>query len=212
MNVSLPPIPKPKLRGVFHLVAFFISLVTGPILVLIANTARIGAAIFSIGMSALFGVSALYHKPNWRPAVRKWLRKLDHSMIFVLIASTFTPFALVIGTGWANLVLIVVWLSVLLGTLVSLLPISAPKPVVVIPYLALGWLGVTVLPEGFPMLGVGPMLLLAIGGALYTFGAVAYARRSPNPKPETFGYHEIFHVAVVLAAYAHYAAIAIAVV
>lgn len=207
MNIS---IPKPRLRGKFHLGAFFVSLVTGPILIAVSNSSRVGAAVFSVAMTSLFGVSALYHTPDWKPKVRKWLRKLDHSMIFVLIAGTATPFALIIGTTWASTVLIILWSSALLGALITLLPISAPKPVIVIPYLALGWLGITLLPQGYSRVGLAPGILLGLGGVLYTLGAIAYARRSPNPKPTVFGYHEIFHLATVVASYLHYAAIAVA--
>jgi hemolysin III len=203
---------KPKLRGVLHQVSFFVSLVTGPLLVALSQAGTRGAtAIYSASVSLLFGISALYHRPNWGPAVRKWLGKLDHTAIFVLIAGTFTPFAIVIGTTWAWTMLVVVWCGALLGVCLQLLPLSMPKPVVVIPYLALGWMGISLIPPAFTTLGPGPPLLLAAGGALYTLGAIAYAKRAPNPRPGVFGYHEVFHALVVVAAYLHYAAVAVAV-
>lgn len=201
---------KPKLRGVIHEIAFFVSLVTGPILVLLASAARTGAAVFSIALSALFGVSALYHRPNWKPEIRRWLRRLDHSMIFVLIAGTFTPLALILDTRLANVLLIIVWLAVLLGLVIQLIPISMPRPLIVIPYLALGWLGLSIMPQVVDKAGIAVPVLLLTGGVLYTLGAIVYARRSPDPKPEVFGYHEIFHAFVVAAAYLHYTAIALA--
>jgi len=200
---------KPRLRGILHQVAFFVSLVTGPILIWTAGVAgRIGALIYSVAMSGLFGVSALYHRLNWRPRVRAWLRRLDHTMIFVFIASSFTPLGLILGTSWARIVLIAVWSAVAVAVLIRLFPFKVPKPVAVIPYLALGWLGVTLFPGATTRLGWAPTILFAIGGLAYTAGAIVYARRRPDPKPATFGYHEIFHAFVILGAYLHYAAIA----
>ena len=203
---------KPKLRGVLHEIAFYLSLVTGPALILIAKAgSHVAAAIYSLAMTALFGFSALYHRPTWRPAVRRWLGRVDHTMIVVFTAATFTPIAIAIGTQWSRTVLVIAWGGALLAVLLQLLPLALPKPVVVIPYLALGWLGVTLFPESWSHLGVAPPVLLFLGGALYTIGAVIYARRSPDPKPAVFGYHEIFHALVVVAAYLHYGAVAAAV-
>jgi hemolysin III len=203
---------KPKLRGVLHEIAFFVSLVTGPILVLVARAgSHLAAAIYSLAMTALFGFSALYHRPTWRPAVRRWLGRLDHSMIVVFTAATFTPIALATGTQWSRTVLLISWGGALLAICLQFIPVDVPKPVAVIPYLALGWLGVTLFPESWSELGVAPPLLLLIGGLLYTVGAIVYARRSPDPKPAVFGYHEIFHAFVVAAAFFHYGAVASAV-
>ncbi|MCA1840965.1 MAG: hemolysin III family protein [Actinomycetota bacterium] len=205
--------PKPTMRGLLHEIAFFVSLMTGPILVIVSRTSdRLGTGIYSVALSAMFGVSALYHRPDWRPSVRNWLRKLDHSMILVLIAGTFTPIALALHhNGLARVGLSIVWLVALAGTLAQMLPLSIPKPLVVIPYLALGWFGALLFPSALRDFGVGSPLLLLIGGVLYTVGAIAYARRSPNPKPGIFGYHEVFHAFVIAAAASHYAAIAVAV-
>jgi hemolysin III len=203
---------KPKFRGVIHEIAFFVSLVTGPALVLLARAgSHLSAALYSLAMSGLFGISALYHRPTWRPAVRRWLGRIDHTMIVVFTAATFTPIALATGTEWARTVLLISWGGALLARSLQFLPFNMPKPVAVIPYLALGWLGVTLFPESWSRIGPAPPLLLFLGGALYTVGAVIYARRSPDPKPAVFGYHEIFHAFVVAAAYLHYGAVAIAV-
>jgi hemolysin III len=200
---------KPKLRGVLHEVAFFVSLVTGPLLVLVARGgSHLVTAIYSVAMSALFGVSALYHRPTWKPAVRRWLARLDHTMIMVFTAATFTPIAAAIGTPWAHTVMWIAWGGTLLGVCFQLLPVSVPKPVAVIPYLALGWLGVTLFPSSVSHLGLTAPALLFVGGALYTIGAIIYARRSPDPRPAVFGYHEIFHALVVAAAFFHYGAVA----
>lgn len=203
---------KPKLRGVLHEIAFFVSLVTGPVLVLIARAGNhLAAAIYSLAMTALFGFSALYHRPTWRPAVRRWLGRVDHTMIVVFTAATFTPIAIATGTPWARTVLLISWGGALLAICLQFLPLNMPKPVAVIPYLALGWLGATLFPQSWSRIGVAPLLLLLLGGALYTVGAVIYARRSPDPKPAVFGYHEVFHALVVAAAYLHYGAVATAV-
>lgn len=199
---------KPKLRGVIHEVFFFVSLVSGTLLVILSkSTHRIGSAVFSVTMSGLFGVSALYHRPQWRPPIRKWLRKLDHTMILFLIAGTFTPIALGLGTTLARVMLTIVWVGAVLGSIAQLIPVSVPKPVTVIPYLAMGWFGLSMLPQSFVRLGATTPVLLLVGGLLYTLGAIAYARRGPNPVPGIFGYHEVFHTFVVLAAYCHYAGI-----
>jgi len=202
---------KPKLRGVLHEIAFYVSLVTGLILVLVARAgSHLSAAIYSVAMTALFGVSALYHRPTWRPAVRRWLGRLDHSMILVFTAATFTPIALALGTDWAKVVLMVAWSGALLGTILWFAPVNLPKPVAVIPYLALGWFGLSLLPASFARIGIAPPTLLILGGLLYTVGAIFYARRKPNPSP-AFGYHEVFHAFVVAAAYLHYGAVAMTV-
>lgn len=202
---------KPKLRGVIHEISFFVSLATGPLLVILAQAGtRVSATVYSFAMSALFGVSALYHRPNWKPAIRKWMRKLDHTMILVLIAGTFTPIAILVDTRLSRILLLVVWSAVLLGACLQLLPVSAPKPVSVIPYLTLGWLGLTLLPQTITRVGIAFPILLGAGGVLYTLGAIAYARRSPNPKPGVFGYHEVFHACVTAAAYCHWTGIVFA--
>jgi hemolysin III len=188
-----------------------VSLVTGTLLVIFATTTRAGAAVYSLTLSGLFGISALYHRPSWRPEIQRWLQRLDHGMIYLLIAGTFTPVSLAIGTVWARAVLLVVWCAALLGIVLQLVPPSFPRPVAVIPYLALGWLGLLLVPQIVKQVGFGVPVLLLVGGVLYTLGAVVYARRAPNPKPAVFGYHEIFHGLVVLAAYFHYAAVALAV-
>ena len=203
---------KPKLRGVLHEIAFYVSLVTGPVLILIARAGnQVATAIYSVAMTALFGFSALYHRPTWQPNIRRWLGKIDHTMIMVFTAATFTPIAVAIDSPWAHMVLWIAWGGALVTILLQFLPFQAPKPVAVIPYLALGWLGVTLFPASWSRIGALTPILLLLGGLAYTIGAIAYARRSPNPRPATFGYHEVFHAFVVAAAYLHYGAVATAV-
>jgi hemolysin III len=196
---------------VFHQYAFFASLITGLVLVLVAPTLRAttAAAIYAVSVSGLFGASALYHRISWRPAARRWMRRLDHSMIFVLIAGTYTPFALLVLHGTlSGVVLAVVWGGALAGVMLKLAWVDAPKWLMAAIYVALGWVGAATIPQMLSRAGVGAVTLLAVGGLLYTVGAVVYALRRPNPLPKVFGYHEIFHVLVIAAAAAHYAAIA----
>jgi hemolysin III len=203
---------KPRLRGVSHFWAFFVALVAGAVLVLTApgGKATLAAAIYSVSLSALFGVSALYHRVDWRPTARRWMRRLDHSMIFLLIAGTATPFALLVLEGTlATALLVAVWAGAAAGIVVELIWIDAPKWVTTIVYLSVGWIGALGFPAVVAEAGIVAGALIALGGALYTVGAVIYARQRPNPNPAVFGYHEIFHVLVIAAAAAHFAAIAL---
>jgi hemolysin III len=203
---------KPRLRGVSHEWAFFVSLVLGVGLIIAADTPKetLALAIYAVSLSALFGTSALYHRVNWQsPGARRWMRRLDHSMIFLLIAGTYTPFALLVLNGTlATAILIAVWAGALAGTIVEMIWIEAPKWVTAIIYLSLGWVAVVAFPELWSDLGVGGTLLVAAGGLLYTAGAVVYATQRPDPNPAVFGYHEVFHLFVILAAAAQFAAIA----
>ena len=167
-------------------------------------------AIYAISLSALFGTSALYHRVNWkRPNARRWMRRLDHSMIFLLIAGTYTPFALLVLNGTlATAILIAVWAGALAGAIVEMIWIEAPKWVTAIIYLSLGWVAVAAFPELWRELGVGGTMLVAAGGLLYTVGALVYATQRPDPNPAVFGYHEVFHLLVIVAAAAQFAAIA----
>jgi hemolysin III len=202
---------RPRFRGSTHKYAFFASLVAGAVLVIVAPTDKAGlaAAIYALSVSALFGTSALYHRITWKPSARRWMRRLDHSMIFVLIAGTYTPLTLLILEGTlARVVLLVVWAGALAGVVLKLVWIDAPKWLISGVYLALGWVGVVTIPQMLSRAGVGAVALVVIGGLLYTAGAVIYALRRPDPRPAVFGYHEIFHLLVIVAAATHYAAIA----
>ncbi len=204
---------KPKLRGVVHGYAFPVSVLAGAVLVYFAadGRERLALAIYAISLSALLGTSALYHRVNWkRTRTRLWMRRLDHSMIFLLIAGTITPFALiVVGGTLGTALLIAVWAGALAGILVETLWVTSPKWVSVAVYLAVGWIGAIAYPSIVSSAGVGAGVLIAVGGILYTIGAVVYALQRPDPSPTVFGYHEIFHVLVVAAAVAHFAAVAI---
>ena len=213
VSSALPPLrAKPRLRGVSHQWAFFVSLVTGTTLVLAApvGRAKLATAIYAASVAVLFGASALYHRVNWRSiAARRWMRRLDHSAIFVLIAGTYTPVAVIALDGpLATAILIAVWAGALAGIALKLLWIDAPKWVVSLTYVLLGWVALAAFPELFTTLGVIPTLLILAGGILYTVGAVVYALKRPDPVPAVFGYHEVFHVLVIVAAALQYAVIA----
>lgn len=204
---------KPRLRGVSHEYAFFVSLVLGAGLIVLAKgaEARVAVAIYAASLSALFGVSALYHRIDWkRPSSRLWMRRLDHTMIFFLIAGTMTPFALlVLEPPLSTALLIAVWGGALAGTIVELVWTSSPKWVSAAVYVAVGLIGAVGFPAIVAETGLVAGLLIAGGGALYITGAIVYAAQRPDPSPAVFGYHEIFHVLVIAAAAAHFAAVAL---
>ncbi len=203
---------KPKLRGVSHEWAFFISLGLGAALIVAADTpqATLAVAIYAASLSALLGTSALYHRVEWkRPNVRRWMRRLDHSMIFVLIAGTYTPFALLALDGpLADAILAVVWIGAIAGAIVEMVWIEHPKWVAALVYISIGWVALIAFPELWSEMGPAGTLLVAAGGLFYTIGAVVYATQRPNPNPRVFGYHEVFHLLVIAAAAAHFAAVA----
>jgi hemolysin III len=202
---------RPRLRGVLHQYAFFVSVVCGVLLVLGASGAgeRVSAVVFAAAVATMFGVSALYHRITWRPGPRRWMRRLDHAAIYLLIAGTYTPFGLLALSGaWRWTVLPVVWGGALAAIVFKLAWVDAPKWVAAAIAVALGWVGVVALPQLWHHAGFAGLLLLAAGGVLYTGGAVVYARGRPDPYPAVFGYHELFHALVIAAAACQYAAVA----
>jgi hemolysin III len=208
MNVEL----RPRLRGVSHQYAFFASLLLGAALVVGASGAaeRTSAVVFATALATMFGVSALYHRITWRPRARLWMRRLDHAAIYLLIAGTYTPFALLALTDvWRWTILPVVWGGALVGIVLKLAWVDAPKWLAVTTAIALGWIGVVALPQLWAHAGLTGVGLLLAGGVLYTGGAIVYARRRPDPVPAVFGYHELFHALVIAAAACQYAAVAL---
>jgi len=202
---------KPRLRGVSHQWGFVVSLAAGAALIALAPHGRavVAAAIYAGAVSALLGTSTLYHRINWRPTARRWMRRIDRSMIYVLIAASYTPFALLALHGTlATVVLVVVWSGALGGIALQLLWADHPKWVAVVISIALGWVAVATLTQLPAAIGWGAMGALIVSGALYTAGAVIYARERPNPRPGVFGYHEVFHALVLAAAAIHYAVVA----
>jgi hemolysin III len=204
---------KPLLRGVLHEVAAFVAAIAGGILVAVAPgpRARVGAVVYGISLVALFAVSAIYHRPTWSERARLVLRRVDHSAIFLLIAGTYTPFSFLLGsrTGWVFLG--VVWAGALLGIVLSVAWVRAPKVLVAAVCVLLGWAALPVLPALKAALGTGAVVLLAAGGIVYSLGALVYAVKRPNPFPAVFGYHEVFHALVIVAAGCHFAVVAEAV-
>ncbi|GAA1287432.1 hemolysin III family protein [Pseudonocardia aurantiaca] len=176
---------------------------------LVGGAAALATSVYSVTILGLFGTSALYHRRTWRTArSRAVMKRLDHSMIFLFIAGTYTPVAaLAMDPGTARWVLIVVWAGALAGVVLKTVWPHAPAWVGVPIYIALGWMAAFVIPAMLVGGGVAALVLLLTGGLLYTVGAVFYATRWPNPWPATFGFHEFFHAATVLAAICHYIAI-----
>ena len=203
--------PKPRLRGVSHEIFFFVSLVTGPLLGLQSRTTdeRLCTSVYAFSVSAMLGTSALFHRRNWSPAGRRRMRRADHSMIFLCIAGTYTAVAgLSLSAGWAVLILSLVWGGAAGGVALRLLWLDAPKWVVALPYVVVGWIAVVAMPELLHVMGGLGFALLLGGGICYTLGAVTYARKRPDPWPATFGFHEIFHLFVLVALALHYCLVA----
>jgi hemolysin III len=205
---------RPRLRGVFHQYAFVVSLALGSLLTLGATgeRGRIGAGVFAASVATMLGVSALYHRVVWPPATRRWLRRLDHAAIFLLIAGTYTPFGLLALEGaWRIAILAVAWSGAGIAVVLKVVWVDAPRWVAAAIATTLGWVGIVALPQIYEHAGAIAIALLAAGGLLYTAGAIVYARRQPDPRPLVFGYHELFHALVVAAAACQYGAVALVV-
>jgi hemolysin III len=204
------PLVKPKLRGVFHELAFYAAAAVGVILIVTAEPgrARTAGAIFASCVAFCFGASAIYHRPTWQPRARSWFARLDHAGVYLLIAGTYAPFGLIVmSKGWAVPVLAVVWGGALLAIMLKLFWVQAPKWLSAAIGLSLGWVAAAAFSQ-LLKLPMTALLLVATGGLLYTAGAIVYARRRPNPYPAVFGYHELFHVLTIAAAACQYVAVA----
>ncbi|HEX6418770.1 MAG TPA: hemolysin III family protein [Acidimicrobiales bacterium] len=214
---AAPPaaLAKPRLRGLLHLVAFPLSLVTGPVLLLaVADSAaeRRACLVYTLAAATLFGVSALYHRGRWDAPTHARLRRLDHSNIFLMIAGTYTPLCVALLGGTAQrAVLGVVWSGALAGIVFRVAWLHAPAWLYTPFYVALGWVAVAVLPSLASAGGAAVAALIVAGGLAYSAGGAVYALRRPDPVPATFGYHEIFHAGTLVGFACHYAAIALAV-
>jgi hemolysin III len=205
-----PPLLKPRLRGVVHQIAFFVSIVACAILLVYARNSRAfaAAAIYSVGLLTLFGTSTLYHRHHWKQKARALMKRLDHSAIFILIAGSSTPFALLalpedVGTN----MLIIVWSIATIGVLKSMFWSRAPRTITTALYVAAGWSVFPYLPLLQQSLGETNSHRILIGGLIYTIGGVGYALKRPVLNPAIFGYHEVFHVMTIIAAAFHFAAI-----
>ncbi len=203
---------KPALRGWLHLVWFEASLVFGTLLLVHANgAARIAAAaVYTSSVAGLFGTSALYHRGNWSASWSARLQRLDHTMIFVLIAGTATPAFLLATPGLFGVIgLIVTWSLTAVAMLLHLIWMDVPEKLIGATFIGLGAVASMAIPSVWIHAGVGPAVLLLVGGVLYAAGAVSYHRRRPDPLPAVFGYHEVFHAYVCVAAACQYVAIAV---
>lgn len=170
--------------------------------------ALVATAVYSLSLCTLFGVSALYHRPTWSPESRMFMRRLDHSAIFILIAGTSTPICLLaIPDAGGFHLLSIVWAAAALGVVQSLFWVTAPKWLAAVLYLVMGWLAAPYMPEMKSALGIERVALILIGGLIYSVGALVYAFKKPNPWPKYFGYHEIFHLLVIVAAALHFVVI-----
>ncbi len=205
------PIAKPLLRGHFHQAAFFYALGAWTVLLTCLETSRqvFAVLLYGLGLLGLLGVSSLYHRIHWKPNARTLMRRLDHSAIFLLIAGTFAPICLLGMNEYSGEKLLsIVWIVGVLGILQSLFWIQAPKWLSAVLYVAMGWLAGPYLTELESSLGLTNVVLLIVGGVIYTLGAVVYAVKKPNPFPSVFGYHEIFHILVIIAAILHFIVVA----
>ena len=201
----------PMFRGVSHRAMFIVALTLAPIMIVAAPGVgpRLVIAFYTLSIAALFGVSALYHRVPWSPRVRRAMQRLDHAVIFVAIGGTYTPVALFALSPWAaKLVLALVWGGAAVGVFMRVRFTDAPKAVVALPYLVVGWCLMAVVADAWHHLGVAGFLLLLVGGLAYTAGALVFAFQRPDPWPATFGFHEVFHVLTVAGAALHYVAIA----
>jgi len=212
MNVP-PPLEEaiPRLRGLLHAYAFWFAAVAAAVLVALAPSgeARLAAAIYGAGLCALFAASGLYHRWRWSPRWKPMLRRLDHSTIYVFIAATTTPVALLVLDGTLQVVVLAsVWIGAVLGVAFSLAWINAPRAVQAATYLTVGWAGAVAIPALLREVGVAAFVLFLVGGILYTAGATIYAVQRPDPWPRTFGFHELFHLLVIAAAVLHFVAMA----
>jgi len=203
---------KPRFRGLTHLMASCIAVPAAVLLWLGAGSwaARWGAAIYGLSLVTLLATSAFYHRPTWAPRARDLLGRLDQSVIFLFIAGTYTPFGLVLGPGTGHLLLALVWGGALGGVALSLLWPRAPKPLMAGIYVAFGWSFALMVPSLFRAAGLTVISLIVAGAVAYTVGAVVYALQRPDPFPRTFGYHEVFHLLVVVAAACHFVAVSLA--
>ena len=209
MLAALPP--KPLLRGWMHLVCFFLAIPAGITVVLLAQSGRgrIGALVYAVGLVALFGVSGFYHRLRWSDARRALMQKLDHGTIFVMIAGSYTPVCLMALNGWLSWTMLAfAWLGATVGFVVAFTGRGRLARILRgTLYIALGWAAVVAVPQMWSQLSLAELVLIAVGGVLFTVGAVFLLTRWPDPFPKVFGYHEVWHALVVAAVACHFVAI-----
>jgi hemolysin III len=202
---------KPLLRGWLHLVCFFLAIPAAVAVVALATSGRgrVGALIYAVGLVALFGVSGTYHRGRWSDAKRRLMQKLDHGTIFVMIAGSYTPLCLMALRGWvAATMLVVAWAGAAFGFVLAFSKGRVTRVLRGALYITLGWVSVLAMPQLIDRLSVAELVLIAVGGVLFTVGAVFLLTHWPDPFPRVFGYHEVWHVLVVAAVVCHFVAIA----
>ena len=206
------PRTRPRLRGLFHLYAFFVAVVIGVLLIAGAPSharTRVAAIVFAIAVAAMFGASALHHRVTWRERGYRWSRRIDHAGVYLAIAGTYTPFCLLVLTGaWRITLLAVVWGGVAAAIVLKFVWVDAPKWLAAAIAISLGWVAVIVFPQIVGGIGWDGTALVLAGGICYTLGGLVYALRRPDPLPAVFGYHEVFHVLVVAAVALQYSVVA----
>jgi hemolysin III len=198
------------MRGTLHQIAFFVSVPAGIALIALANTgkARFAAVIFATGLVGVFGASAAYHRVAWSGPARKRMKRLDHSMIFVLIAGTYTPLCLLALSGaWSVVMLATVWAGAITGIVLKQFNIDGLRRVSGFLYITLGWISIVTLPQLFHTMSAAAFTLVIVGGLLYTVRAIVFAVKRPDPNPAVFGYHEIWHAFTAGAGLCHYSAV-----
>ena len=203
--------PRPRLRGVSHRFAFRVTLVAGTVLVALArdDRARIATAIYVVLLAAMYGISATLHRAAWAPRAYGWLRRADHATIFACIAGTYTPFSLLgLGGAAGTRLLAYAWIVCSLGIVRALAWPHAPRWITSVCYVAAGWVALVDLGALHAALDATTFGLIVGGGAIYTFGALIYLLRWPDPRPSVFGYHEVFHIAIIVASACHFVAVA----
>ena len=203
---------KPKLRGWLHAVVAPMALIAGIVLVSVADStaAKISAAVFAGTAVLLFGISAIYHRGTWSPKVESFLKRFDHSNIFLIIAGSYTPFAMMLPRDQARTLLTIVWTGAILGVLFRVFWVGAPRWLYVPVYVLLGWVAVFYFGPLREHVGGAVMTWIVIGGLLYSVGALVYGIKRPNPSPRWFGFHEVFHTLTILAFSAHVVAASLA--
>ena len=201
--------PKPSFRGWSHIVAFVAAITLCPILISSSGQGRSLATFYSLAVVALFGVSSLYHGFSWSARTHDLLRRLDHATIFVTIAATYTPISwYLLPRSAAVTVLVAVWIGALLGVLVMIFWPTAPQLTLITLFIIVGWSALLVIHKFWTTLSTYGFTLLLLGGAFHTIGAIVYGLKKPDPWPNAFGFHEIFHLCVICGIASHYALIA----
>lgn len=206
--------PKPRLRGMIHLITFPTAMIAGLLLVALGDdlSTRLACAVFVVTAGMLFGISATYHRGTWRPEHALMLRRFDHANIFLIIAGTYTPLAVTLLTPRSGATLLAItWAGAALGVAFRLFWTGAPRWLYVPAYIALGWVAIFYMPQLLAGGGWAVVVLVALGGLFYTAGAVVYGLKRPNPSPRWFGFHEIFHACTLAGFGCHFAAITVAV-